>query len=124
MKYKVGDKVRIKGVEWYDENKSKYGNVKCQGGVFFTPNMCPFLCKELTIIYKNDHGYNFTLGGPNFTDDMIEGLASDTPLLPSHIYSPRPNITMQELALIIPHLIAGTVPSEDEGISRHWKILN
>lgn len=27
MKYKVGDKVRIKSLDWYNKNKNKYGDV-------------------------------------------------------------------------------------------------
>lgn len=34
MKYKVGDRVRIKSFEWYNENKDKNGNVHCGDKVF------------------------------------------------------------------------------------------
>ena len=34
MKYKVGDRVRIKNLDWYNENKDKDGFVHCGDKVF------------------------------------------------------------------------------------------
>ena len=32
MKYKVGDKVRIKSLDWYNENKDEFGVVLVENG--------------------------------------------------------------------------------------------
>ena len=38
LKYKVGDKVRIKDIDWYNENKDEFDEVKC-GKTIFIPDM-------------------------------------------------------------------------------------
>ena len=48
MKYKPGDKVRIKSLEWYKANKDKYGAVYC-GGIPFVKGMSKYCGKVLTI---------------------------------------------------------------------------
>ena len=79
MKYKVGDKVRIKSIDWYNENKSKsHGTVVC-GGKYFYYDMIEWCGKTLTI---QTIGLDFYLMeednlGYEFTDKMIEGLVED-----------------------------------------------
>lgn len=55
MKYKVGDKVKIKSLDWYNANKDYYGNVVC-GFYYFIEEMSKYCGKILTIgkIYRND----------------------------------------------------------------------
>lgn len=35
MNYQIGDKVRIKGIEWYDRNKDKDGFVSISESITF-----------------------------------------------------------------------------------------
>ena len=51
MKYKVGDKVRIKSLEWYNNSqKSEYGSVKHDdGGNSFVSLMIPYCGMEANI---------------------------------------------------------------------------
>ena len=77
MKYKVGDKVRIKSLDWYYENRDKIGQIDC-GNVCFVRNMATLCGKIVSIssilptleVYriKEDDG-EF-----NWTDEMIERL--------------------------------------------------
>ena len=39
MKYKVGDKVRIKSLDWYTENKNEDGDVSLKNGFYFIEEM-------------------------------------------------------------------------------------
>lgn len=56
MKYKVGDKVRIKSKKWYrDSDKDRHGNVMFPDGMCFNKNMAKF-CGKVGII-------NFVIGG-------------------------------------------------------------
>ena len=95
MKYKVGDKVRIKSLDWYNENKDEDGNVVFSSKVFhfcwcenlrtvFTKDMAKFCGKVVTIENVWTVNYSIVEGtyrdGINidyFTDEMIEGLAEE-----------------------------------------------
>lgn len=74
MKYKVGDKVRIKSLDWYNEHQEG-GNVKCKTNTFIK-SMSKYCGKEATIIYVNGLAYAIDLDGSVcfWTDDMFEGL--------------------------------------------------
>ena len=48
MKYKAGDKVRVKSQEWYNMNKDEDNKVKLPFASF-VDNMCPFLGKCVII---------------------------------------------------------------------------
>lgn len=91
MKYKVGDKARIKSLEWYESNKNKEGLVMCNG-LSFTESMTDYCGKVLTIqmITNQVIGKNqkYIMVEPElpwgFNDDMIEGIAdSDKPKMVS-----------------------------------------
>ena len=83
MKYKVGDKVRIKSIDWYNKNKtSEFGDIDC-GAMPFMNYMVEFCNSIVTISNVNskdefydieeDHASN------GWTDEMIEGLAEEIP---------------------------------------------
>jgi hypothetical protein len=94
MKYKVGDKVRIKSLDWYNANKiceiSKFmqeqgirSYVDCNGFRFLDV-MCEYCGKILTIDSISecaDGSKRYIMREPaigfGFTDDMIEGLADE-----------------------------------------------
>ena len=78
MKFKAGDRVRIKSLDWYNENKNQLGRVSC-GSKSYTIEMCFFCGKTLTI---QAIGLDFYLMeednlGYEFTDEMIEGLVEE-----------------------------------------------
>jgi hypothetical protein len=78
MKYKEGDRVKIKSIDWYNENKDKNGHVKC-GTATFDVNM-QIYCGSITTIYAVDEiGYDLDVDwGQNvWTDEMIEGLVEE-----------------------------------------------
>ena len=78
MEYKVGDKVRIKSIDWYNENKNKYGNINC-GYVPFTSDMSIYCGEVLTIcdIKEEFSYYHMKKCKYVFTDEMIEGLVEE-----------------------------------------------
>ena len=77
MKYKVGDKVRIKSIDWYNENKDEYGYIDCGSRAFFT-KMSDWCGKIVTIkeICKTNC-YHLEEYGFDWTDEMIEGLVEE-----------------------------------------------
>ena len=77
MKYKVGDKVRIKSIDWYNENKDEYGYIDCGSRAFFT-KMSDWCGKIATIkeICKTNY-YHLEEYDFDWTDEMIEGLVEE-----------------------------------------------
>lgn len=79
MKYKVGDKVKVKSREWYNKNKNKYGTFICNNGVYFQPTMSKF-CENILIIKDVDKVVNaYKVEGNDYywVDDMFEGLVKE-----------------------------------------------
>lgn len=79
MKYKVGDKVRIKSIDWYNKNKDEDGYINC-GEYYFVPCMSVF-CGKMLIIDTSFKDGTYQMEGDEdeflFTDEMIEGLAEE-----------------------------------------------
>ena len=73
LKYKVGDRVQIKSLDWYNENKNKYGNINC-GYMPFTSEMSIYCGEVLTICDINEEFsyYHMKKCEYQFTDEMIE----------------------------------------------------
>ena len=82
MRFKVGDRVRIKSLDWYNGNKDEDDNVVCLYS-YFDKGMSEFCDKTVTIKSLHgcpnvkafriieDNGYSW------WSDDMIEGLVEE-----------------------------------------------
>ena len=78
MKYEVGDKVRIKSLDWYNENKNERGLI-CFDNTNFIPEMSQYCGKILTInqIVEEYKHYLVSECAFSWTDEMIEGLMAE-----------------------------------------------
>lgn len=74
MRYKVGDRVKIKSLDWYNENKDQHGRVAC-GYHVFTEDMSKF-CGCTMIVSRRTNLGVMTMGGSAsyWTDEMIENI--------------------------------------------------
>jgi len=90
MRFKVGDRVRIKSLDWYNENKDKDGNIVFYSKVphfswcenvrtVFTKDMVKFCGKVVTIERVWTVNYSIVEGTniDYFVDEMIEGLVEE-----------------------------------------------
>ena len=77
MRYKRGDRVKIKSLDWYNENKDQHGRVAC-GYHVFTEEMSKFCGYTMIVCNRTNLGV-MTMGGSAsyWTDEMIEGIADD-----------------------------------------------
>lgn len=56
MKFKIGDKVRVKDINWYNKNKNKFEEVE-NGNKPFVKQMSKYCGDILTIIKIDDNSY-------------------------------------------------------------------
>lgn len=84
MKYKVGDKVRVKSLEWYKKHKDKYGVIDIADEISFEPYMLKICGNILTIkhIHADKYAYEVEENGYYWTDDMFEGLVKEETIQP------------------------------------------
>lgn len=80
LEYKIGDQVKIKSLDWYNENKDEDGDVFC-GEYDFVDLMTKFCSKVVTIENCYEHDC-YTIKEDNegyvFTGEMFEGLVKET----------------------------------------------
>ena len=69
MKHKVGDKVRIKSLDWYNENKNRFGSARG-----FTLKMSEYCGKTSTIVKVGRCHYELDIddGDWYWTDEMFD----------------------------------------------------
>lgn len=60
MKYKVGDKVKIKSIEWYNANANEYGSIEGTENDF-TNDMSKYCGKLATIVHVGIKFYNLDI---------------------------------------------------------------
>ena len=79
LKYKVGDKVRIKSLDWYNENKNPdYGFAYLGNGICFYSHMSIYCGKTMTISEILGCCYRMVeCVHDDWTDEMIEGLVEE-----------------------------------------------
>lgn len=79
MKYKAGDKVKIKSLEWYNQNKDAFGFIFCND-ICFDEKMTEFCGKTVTITAQRNEKYYFIMEDnclSFWSEDMIEGLVDE-----------------------------------------------
>lgn len=81
MKYKVGDKVRIKSIDWYNKNKDEIDQEVDCGSAYFISSMVTF-CEQVVTIssvqsLREVYHIKEDSGTFDWTDEMIEGLAKE-----------------------------------------------
>lgn len=75
MKYKIGDKVRIKSINWYNINKQKHGEIEfVDNDTAFIEPMSQYCGKLATITKINNLTYSIDIDNNKFfwTDEMFE----------------------------------------------------
>ena len=112
MKYKVGDRVRVKSREWYESNRTKEGDYEVDG-LSFTDYMTKFCGKEATITSsdKDDGTYQLDIDSSYwFNDKMLEASTLDNVETP-HISEQL----IKDIAEVIKSHNLGVSVSENEG---------
>ena len=96
MKYKVGDKVKIKSLDWYNENKDKRGHVDYGKHLFYFL-MSQYCGKIFTIsnVYSDYYLMSENKYEYRWTDDMIEGLVEEKFITTNGLQFKELNISLE-----------------------------
>ena len=88
MEYKVGDRVRIKSLDWYNENKNHCGEIPLfKPSGLFVPDMSRYCNNIMTIkdiCYGTCYRMKEDFWNYNWTDEMIEGLVEEEETKPKY----------------------------------------
>lgn len=79
LTYKVGDRVRVKSLEWYNQNKNKHGEVLLLSGICFSEGMAKY-CGNVVTIESFTRNYCYYIKGCKdyiWDDEMFDGLAEE-----------------------------------------------
>lgn len=83
MRYKKGDKVRVRSLEWYNANKNSEGAIIFHNWRIFDDSMSEFCGTVVTIDAYNPRGDYYDIKEDEkvnyWSDDMFEGLAIEKP---------------------------------------------
>ena len=83
MRYKKGDRVRVRSLEWYNANKDSVGAIILHDWRIFDESMSEFCGKVVTIDSYSSRGNYYDIkedGKVNYwSDAMFEGLAIEKP---------------------------------------------
>ena len=75
MKYKVGDKVKVKSQKWYDDNANYISEIEC-GNTVFIPDMKCYCGSTVTIMKRFSHIKCYAIEEDNgvhyWNDEMFE----------------------------------------------------
>ena len=84
MKYKIGDKVRIKSIDWYKNNRDLYGHIvfprEDEEDVEFDSlhaDYCGQIMTIRAIVYGSRYIMEDDIHESEWTDEMIDGLAEE-----------------------------------------------
>lgn len=103
MKHKVGDKVRIKSKEWYEENKDESGEIDSCG---FTEMMRHYCGQVATIVDMDNYSYLIDLDNGSYS--WCDGIFEDD--------EPQVSETLlQDIANVIKSHNMGVQVSEQDG---------
>lgn len=106
MKYKVGDKVRIKSKEWFDARSRNIKNCASSGVYNLIANMAGKIVTVKEVKAKLGI-YGVKEAPALFTEEMIEGLVEDKPALSESL--------LQDIANVIKNHNMGVQVSESDG---------
>lgn len=115
-KYKVGDKVIVKSLDWYNENKDTDGNVNVPCS--FVREMSKYCGKVVTIRYVNlrsygiEESYNFS-----WSDEMFEGLAEE-------MYAYLKTKDVKDLPKDFDECVKIVGATEEELVGRHANVID
>ena len=79
-KYKIGDKVRIKSIEWYNQNKDSFGLVLSDNDTnVFCYNMQKHCGEELTVRHISENGRYVLMDKLIWSNDGWPSVKSNAP---------------------------------------------
>jgi hypothetical protein len=79
MRFKVSDRVRIKSIDWYNQNKDEDGNIDINHDFTFYADRSRYCGKVFTIVEVFDNCYAVKEDNHEYywADEMIEGLVEE-----------------------------------------------